>query len=318
MATNRSTALGYYPALIASLGLLGCLVWSYWPTITDLCVFWSRNQDYSVGALVPFAALYLVWRQRTFLLAERARPCRWGLVLLVIAEAMRQVGVYYGYGSGERYALVFAIAGVVLLAAGARVFWRLVWVFVFLLLMIPLPARIHEAIALPLQQRATSSAAFVLELLGFFVLREGNVLRLNEETSVAVAEACSGLRMLTAFVFVAAVLAFLIQRPRWHKLVLLLCSVPIAVLANAVRVVATSIFIYYAQDSALAEKFHDAAGLAMMPLALLFSMALLKFLGLLSTPGPTANCSSTRNGKGSPRGNARGGATRSRVGKAVL
>lgn len=281
MSTVRPAVSFSWSVLAASIGLLGCLLWSYWPTLVELAEFWSRNQDYSIGALVPLVALYLLWRQRAALLALPARTCWWGLVLLVLGETLRQVGVYYGIGSGERYALVVSVAGVVLLAAGWRVFCRLTWVFAFLLLMVPLPARVHEALALPLQDKAIASAAFVLELLGFFVVREGHVLRLNEDTTVAVAEACSGLRMLTAFVFVAAALAFLIERPRWQKAVLVLFSIPIAVLSNSVRVVATSVFIYYAHDPALSERFHDLAGLAMMPLALAFSVALLNFLNLL-------------------------------------
>lgn len=271
-----------YLALIASGTLLVCLLWSYWPTIVELREFWMRNQDYSVGMLVPLVAVCLVWRKRALLLAEGARPCWWGLALLALAEAARLVGVYYGYGSAERYALLLAIAGVVLLAAGGRIFRRLLWVLVFLSLMVPLPARVHEAVALPLQDKATTSAVFALELLGFFIVREGHVLRLDGGTTIAVSEACSGLRMLTAFIFVAAVLAFLIDRPRWQKLTLVVFSIPIAVISNSVRVIATSIFVYHAKDPSLSDRFHDGAGLAMMPLALLLCVGLLKFQGLLS------------------------------------
>jgi exosortase len=270
------------PVYLALAALLACVLWSYWPTLTELRAFWARNQDYSVGALVPLVALYLVWRQRRVLLAEPVRPCAWGLAVLLAAELLRQIALFYGVASGERYAVVLSLAGAVLLAAGRRVLRHSGWILVFLLLMVPLPARIHEAIALPLQRLATTAAVFALELLGFFVVREGHVLHLNEQTTIGVAEACSGLRMLTAFVVVASLLAFLIHRPRWHKVVLLAASIPIAVLSNAIRSVLTALVVYYAQNPALSEAFHDAAGLAMMPLGLLLSLALLKFLGWLS------------------------------------
>ncbi len=289
VARSQGHVLAVYVALTA---LLGCLVWSYWPTLTELRAFWAGNQDYSVGALVPLVALYLVWRQRRGLLAEPAQPCGWGLAVLIWAELMRQVALYYGVASGERYAIILSVAGVVLLAAGWRVLGHVGWILVFLLLMVPLPSRIHEAIALPLQRLATMAAVVALELLGFFVVREGHVLRLDEQTSIGIAEACSGLRMLTAFTFVAAVLAFLIHRPRWHKGVLLAASIPIAVLSNAIRSVLTALVVYYAQNPALSEAFHDGAGLAMMPLGLLLSLGLLKFLGWLSAdqraPSPPA------------------------------
>ena len=64
-----------YAVLLASVTLVGCLLWSYWPTLVELRGFWARNQDYSVGQLVPLVALYLVWRERAFLLAKNVRPC---------------------------------------------------------------------------------------------------------------------------------------------------------------------------------------------------------------------------------------------------
>jgi exosortase len=272
------------PALWATACLFACLLWSYWATVAELVAFWRRNQDYSVGMLVPLVAIWLVWRERMSLAAEPVRPCWWGLMVLALAEIARLGGVFFGYGSGERYALVVCIAGATLLAAGWRIFRRLKWVLLFLVLMIPLPARVHELVALPLQNLATKSAVFGLELLGFFVQREGNVLRLESGETVAVAEACSGLRMLTAFVFVAAVLAFMVRRPAWHKVVLLAFSIPVAVLSNTLRVIATSMFVNYSGASPSTTTFHDATGLAMMPAAVLLSVGLLKFLGLLSAP----------------------------------
>jgi exosortase len=289
-----------------SAALVGCLLWSYWPTVKELCEFWARNQDYSVGALVPLVAVYLVWRDRVELRRQSIRPCWWGCGVILLAEVARLGGVYFGYGSAERYALVLCIAGAVLLAAGRTVFRRLVWVLAFLLLMVPLPARVHELIALPLQNLATASAVFGLELLGFFVVREGNVLQLETGQSVAVAEACSGLRMLTAFVFVAALLAFLVDRPRWHKLVLLLFSVPVAVFCNSLRVIATSLFVHYSGSSALTTTFHDAAGLAMMPLAILISVGLLSLLRMFSEAQPASTPVAGRGNVGPRSVSARG------------
>jgi EpsI family protein len=127
----------------------------------------------------------------------------------------------------------------------------------------------HELISIPLQGMSTTMAAFALELFGFFVVREGNVLRIGNDASVAVNEACSGLRMLTAFVLVAAVFAFIIRRPAWHKLMIVLSSIPIALVANALRLIATSTYITYVGNGVSTEIFHDYAGLAMMPLAVI-------------------------------------------------
>ncbi len=274
-------ALVRMPAVWLGCGLAAVLLWSYWSTVVDLVLFWQRNQDYSVGMLVFPVALCLVWRKR-----DQVGPQHWsfswlGVLALVAVECLRLSGLFFGVGSAPRYALIGAIGATVLAVAGRRVFWRLRWVLLFLLLMVPLPGRVHEAIALPLQTLASASAVFGLELFGFFVIREGNVLRLESGHVVGVAEACSGLRMLTAFVFVAAVLAFLAPRPRWQRLLLVLASLPIAVAANCLRVIATSLFVHYSDSAELTERFHDIAGLAMMPLAILACLGLLKLLAFL-------------------------------------
>lgn len=265
----------------AVVGVLVCLTWSYWSTITELVVFWFRNEDYSIGMLVLPVAAYLIWRRREELAKVPIRPCLAGFGVLAFAEAVRLLGLYFGIGSGDRYALVICIAGLTLLFVGPAMTRRLAWVLVFLLLMVPLPARIHEAIALPLQDAATSATVFGLETFGFFVVREGNVLRLDEQTTVAVTEACSGLRMMTAFVFIAAVLAFVVERPRWQRATLLALSIPVAVASNGLRGFVTAALTHYSGSTVVRQGIHDIAGWAMMPLALAMSIGLLKLMDVL-------------------------------------
>ena len=163
---------------------------------------------------------------------------------------------------------MLSVAGLVLLLYGREVFWQLRWILAFLLLMVPLPGAVHNRISNPLQTFATAGAVFLLEVFGVMVSREGNVMLLNGQTEVAVAEACSGLRMLTAFVVVAAVLAYLIRAPRWQKVVLLISSVPVAIACNLLRLVATAVLYMVAESSVAETFFHDFAGLTMMPLAI--------------------------------------------------
>lgn len=268
--------------LLAPVALLACLLWSYWATIAELCVFWWRNEDYSVGMLVPPVAAFLLWRMRGRLLTERLRPHLTGVAALLAAQAVRFAGLYYGSAALERYSIVLTIAAVVLLAAGPRVLWRVRWVMAFLLLMVPLPTRVHESVLLPLQAAATSIAVFVMELLGFFVSRQGNVIRLDERFAVAVAEACSGLRMLSAFVFVMAVLVALIRRPFWQKALVLASSVPLAVAANALRIAATAVLMYWTNDPTLEDRIHSIAGFVMMPVAVAAAFGLLRVLAVLA------------------------------------
>ncbi len=248
--------------------LLAALVWSFWPTIRGLLVDWQGDQNYSVGQLVPFAAVYLLWTDRQRLRESTVQTCWLGLGLILLALIARFYGLVFLFESAERYSLVLTIVGVTLLVGGWEVFRKTQWILAFLFLMVPLPGRIHNLVSGPMQDQASAGAVFLLELLGTTVSREGNVLVLNDSVPVAVAEACSGLRMLTAFVVVGSVLAFVVQRPRWQKVVLVASTIPVAILCNLVRLVITA-RLFLSLGSETAEKFfHDFAGWTMMPMAI--------------------------------------------------
>jgi exosortase len=273
------------PAQAAVLtGVLAALVWSYWDVLRVLFREWQTDQNYSVGQLVPLAAIYLLWTDRQSLKKIPLQISWWGLLLIGFAQLIRYAGITLVFESAERYSVVFTIWGLVVLLGGFKLAWRVKWVLIFLLLMIPLPGRIHNAVSGPLQTYATSGTEIALEIIGVTVLREGNVLVLDDTTKVAVAEACSGLRMLTAFVVVAYVLAYVVERPAWQKVTLFASSIPIAIICNFVRLLTTA-FLFMQTTSEIANTFfHDFAGIVMMPLAVLLLLGELWLLGRLVIP----------------------------------
>jgi exosortase len=233
--------------------------------------------------LVFPAAVYLLWTDRHRLLSgRRVQPSWWSAIgLLLFSQLVRAVGITGMLDSLERYSLILALGGLLLLLAGRPFCRRIQYHYLFLFLMVPLPAPIHNRIALPLLGLATQAACAVLDILGIQVIPEGNTLLLNGRVELAVAEACSGLRMLTAFIVVAAFLAFLADRPRWQRVVLLASSVPVAMICNIMRLVATALLFLLVNENVGQKFFHDFAGVSMMPLAILLLMAELWVLSKL-------------------------------------
>lgn len=264
--------------------IAAALVWCYWPTLQQLYKDWQRSQEYSVGQLVPVAALWLLWNDRRRLRECRIRPCLWGIAVILLAQTVRAYGLWRLYESAERYSLVLTVAGLVLLVAGRRVFREVRWILIYLVLMVPLPGRVHNLISFPLQTQATIGAVFLLELFQVPMTRRGNIIEMSDGTELAVAEACSGLRMLTAFVVVAAVLAYFVNRPRWQKAVLVVSSVPIAIVCNTIRLAATAVLCTAVGNEIADVFFHDFAGWAMMPLALLILLGELFLMKKLIVP----------------------------------
>jgi exosortase len=250
-----------------TLVLLTVTAWSYWPTIVDLFKEWQSNDDYSAGQLVPLVALVFVWAERERLKTCLVKPCWWAVGLLVLAYAGRTFGLLFMFESAERYSLVLTVSGLVLMVAGWQVFWRVKWILLFLFLMVPFPGRVHNMISGPLQNMATTGAVFLLEAFMPAVSQQGNVVMLDQNTPMAVAEACSGLRMLTAFIIVAGFIAYMVKRSRWRKGVLLLSSIPVAVACNILRIFVTALLMVHVSTEAGEKFFHDFAGLVMMPAA---------------------------------------------------
>ncbi len=278
----------------ALLVLLTVTAWSYWPTMADLFTEWQRSEDYSAGQLVPLVAIFFVWVRRKQLKECVFQPCWWGgIALLVLACAARMYGLLFMFESAQRYSLVFTAAGLVLMVAGGQVFRRVSWILLFLFLMVPLPGRIHNMISGPLQRLATSGSVFVLEAFLPHVSQQGNVVMLNENTPMAVAEACSGLRMLTAFIIVAGFIAYMVKRARWQKAVLLTSSIPVAVVCNIIRIVVTAILMLMVSTQAGEKFFHDFAGVVMMPAAVLLLFGEIWLMDRLVVPESVARPKST-------------------------
>lgn len=266
--------------------LAAVVIWAYWPVILDLIDEWQENDDYSAGQLVPITALFLVWRDRKKFKESVITPFWPGIILLFLAQAARTYGLLYMFESGERYSLVLMIAGLVLTVAGVDIFRKAFWIILFLFLMVPFPGKIHNLISGPLQRLATSGSVFLLEAFGANVSQQGNVVSLNGETTMAVAEACSGLRMLTAFIIVSAFIAYMIKRSRFQKAFVLFSSIPIAVMCNIIRLCVTAVLFMLISSQAAEKFFHDFAGVTMMPAAVLLIFFELWLLKLLTTNEP--------------------------------
>jgi exosortase len=146
-------------------------------------------------------------------------------------------------------------------------------------LSIPLPDVILNRIALPLQFMASKIGASLLAWREIPVLLTGNVIRIpNHELFVA--EACSGLRSLTALLSLGVLLgAITLDRPI-SRVLLLAVAVPVAIVLNGIRVFLTGFLVYFI-DPKLGEGFmHITEGWLIFVVAFLllggFAWALLK------------------------------------------
>jgi exosortase len=257
-----------YIRWITGLLIFIAFLWSYWTSVfTDLWAIWMQSDEYSSGLLVPLITAYIIWTRRKEIAECEITPSLWGIVIFVCAQAFRFFGLFFMYDSAERISMLITVSALILLLFGWKILGKLTTVLLFLALMIPLPNSFHHHLTAPLQNWATTSAVYCLETIGFTVVREGNIINLNGVT-VAVAEACNGLRMITSFFVISSMVALLVKRDLLQKLIIVASSIPVALLCNTIRLTVTSVAFTYIDSARWESAFHDFGGLAMMPVAL--------------------------------------------------
>jgi exosortase len=254
-------------AFLASGLVLIAFIWSYRPGLVELWSLLLRSDEYSAGLFVPFLCVYILWSRRREIAQCPIRPSIWGLFAFIMAQVVRLMGLFLMYNSAERLSIILSIAALVLLLFGWKLFRKISPILLFLCLMLPLPNVIQSYVGLNLQRWATSSAVFCLEVIGYAVIQDGHTIDMGN-VSVAVLEACNGLRMITAFFVISGLVVLLVQRTWWEKLAILVSSLPIALLCNTIRLAITAMFFTVLEGEYWEKIFHDFGGYAMMPLAL--------------------------------------------------
>lgn len=239
--------------------VLGLLIWIYTPHIVSMVASWWDDPNYSHGFLVPIVAAGLIWRQRKQLSDLAAGPEYWGLAVIGLSLAVLVVGQMAHEFYLRRLSLIPVMWGLVLLAWGWPVARRLWFAFVYLVLMVPLPYMLYDAVAFPLRLIAAQIAAWVIRLMGVPVYLEGNVLHLPNVV-LNVVDACSGIRSLISLLAVGVILAYLILPNRWIKFVVVLLVVPVAVMSNAIRVAVAGLAAEWIGPETLEGVMHDAVG----------------------------------------------------------
>ena len=242
-----------------SLLIAGFVVFLYQEVLWGLGSDWNNNPDYSHGFLVPFLSAYFIWERWKALAYETPSPSIWGIGLLSLGLFSLVVGLIGAELYVQRASLIVVLSGLVLLILGWKYLWLLSFPIGFLIFMIPLPAIVVNTIAFPLQLFAAQTATFCLFSLGIPVFREGNLIMLAS-TTLEVAEACSGLRSLLSLLALGTVYGYFSQDVTWKRWMLVLLSVPIAIVANAFRVSGTGILAHYFGVEAAEGFYHTFEG----------------------------------------------------------
>jgi exosortase len=245
---------------MAEIFILGALlIVAFWPILTGMYGSWFDEHAYMEhGILVMPAAAYMTWEKRDVLRKISRQPSASGILLLLWGALQAILGIAAQWVWVARMAFLISLVGWIATLFGWRVVRKLVYPLCTLILMIAPPTFIFERLTLSLQLLASRLGEICLEALGYSVLREGNILEMVG-IKLSVEEACSGIRSLVAIFFMCVLYNYFFVRGWAMRTVLLTMAIPVAILGNAVRIVATGIAGQYNQ-ALVSGAAHEAFG----------------------------------------------------------
>ncbi len=255
--------------------LIALLLWWFFRHEVDNIVYrWATDPSWSHGFLIPLFSLYFLSQHTRDIVTLKPKVSYLGLVLLIGCFIFYTLDVvYFRIGYFQPLTLIAAIGATVLFLGG----WRLVrytWLpIIYLVFAVKLPSRLYTGLTIPMRMFAAKVASALLSMVRGLEATAGGVVidvtynGKQMDPPLDVAEACSGMRLLMAFLALGVAMAYLHYRPAWQRLVLLASTIPIALLCNVVRVTVTG-FIYVLGDPKYAQGiYHDMLGMGMLPLA---------------------------------------------------
>ena len=257
----------YRTTLLKSAIIVACPVILYFSVLQGLVSDWLHLPDFSHGFLIPIVSFYFVYERRKELSALN-RSSNWiGLPLLLFGIVLLLLGNLATEYFTMRFSMLVVLGGIVLFLLGKEFYKTLLFPLVFLIFMIPIPSVLMDRITFPMQLFASKVAGSFLYLLGIPALREGNIILLAN-TSLEVAEACSGIRSLISLLALSVVFAYFSQKRFLKRVLLILSTFPIAIIANAARVTGTGILAHHYGDKVAQGFFHGFSGWILFVVAL--------------------------------------------------
>jgi exosortase A len=216
---------------------------------------WYSSRTFSHGFLVFPLSAYLVWRRRKVLTILQPAPNLWGLLPLGILCILWLLGNIAGVKLIEELAFVGMLVTLTWTFLGSAVVSALALPLTFLLFAVPFGLGLIG----PLQDVTAWFAVHALTLSGIPAVLENRVLSVPT-TTWTVAEACSGIRYLFSSVMLGVIFAWTVYHSRKRRLLFLIASVLIPVIANGIRAYGIVVLAYWTSNRFATDVDHVVYG----------------------------------------------------------
>ena len=269
-------------------------------SVIILALFWRqihRIVGLSMGTgytsyviLVPFLTAYLIWlgRERIFGAAEYSRV--WGGIIAALALILYLATTFALGARTESLKEVADLSSVLLFLVGAftscfgvRALRNAAFPIMLLALMVPVPGVLIDKVVFFLQSGSADLSYWMFELLGVPVLRDGFVLMLPG-VSIEIAKECSGINSSIALLIIMLLVAHETLHSTWRRVLLVLITIPLSILKNAIRIVTLTMLATHVDPGFLNGRLHHEGGFVFYLISLALVYPIWKLLQKTEKP----------------------------------
>ena len=232
-----------------------------------------QQEDFAYAPLILVVSCWLLWGKRSQLLSEAVPASAIGWGLLTLGLLLYIIGRSQSIYILEMGSLSPVLAGAFAVVSGKTALRAARFPLFFMLFMVPLPGPLVDAVTGPLKQMVSICAETLLYSAGYPIARSGVVLSIDQY-QLLVADACSGLHSMFSLTALGVLYLHMMgRRQSWRNPLLLAGILPIAFLANVIRVVILVLVTYYLGEAAGQGFIHGFAGMILFMAALAMLMA---------------------------------------------
>ncbi len=307
-AASGPGAAGFTAADLRFLAIAGAvmvvlLVAVFWHFVSGQ-VYFAINapSDWGHTLVIPGIAAYFVYLRREDL-ARAGFKTTWIGLIPMMAGVAWYVACWLGEGAfatlrhhnlmGAGFGLT--LFGVVLLFCGWRAMRWLIFPIAYLVIFSQtISEKLMNLVTFQMQDLSAKGAFVLLNVVGIDTDLAGNTLTVWERVDgvmqgipLNVAEACSGMRMLMAFLALGAAMAYTGLRYRWQQIALVALAAPTAIFVNVLRVASLGGLALVNPNFAGGET-HEFIGLLWLLPAFLIYLGVMWVLQRLVVETPTA------------------------------
>ena len=229
----------------------------------------AKNGDYGYIWLMIPAACWMIWRNRFKMLQEESKPSVLGVLAVVACLVLHVIG----FRSQLPRLSIASMAGLFFAIPYAIYGWKVVqWiVFPCAYILLCFTGSILSEFTMPLRKISSMMACFLFHGIGIEAVQIGTVISSNAGGGFQfeVADACSGLRSLLVMTALAAPYAYYTLSTNGKRLLLFVCSIPLAMLANTLRIFTIGVIAEWIGLTLAMQLYHDMSGFIVFVISIL-------------------------------------------------